>query len=127
MRRDALRLSITLLSVLPAAGRRPETARSPGEKAASGGSGGPPGPAGTAPLPGLAAPGPVQAAPDREIAGEAMAWAPVVGLLLGVIAAAVLYVSSHLLHTGSLVAAAVSVGSLAVLTRALHLDGLADL
>ncbi len=56
-----------------------------------------------------------------------MAWAPVVGLLLGLLAAAVLYVSGHLLHTGSLVAAALSVGSLAVLTRALHLDGLADL
>jgi adenosylcobinamide-GDP ribazoletransferase len=107
MRRDALRLSITLLSVLPAVGRRREAAGSPPAKDA----------ANTAPV----------STPDRETAGEAMAWAPVVGLLLGVIAAAVLYVSGHLLHTGSLVAAAVSVGSLAVLTRALHLDGLADL
>jgi adenosylcobinamide-GDP ribazoletransferase len=131
MRRDALRLSITLLSVLPAAGRHPETGRSPGEKAESGGAAGlpwgtaepPPGEAG----PGGTAPLPAQAAPDRETAGEAMAWAPVVGLLLGVIAAAVLYVSAHLLHTGSLVAAALSVGSLAAATRALHLDGLADL
>ena len=65
--------------------------------------------------------------PSRQTAGQAMAWAPVVGLLLGVLAAAVLYVCDHLLHTGSLVAAALSVGSLAVLTRALHLDGLADL
>ncbi len=65
--------------------------------------------------------------PSRQTAGQAMAWAPVVGLLLGVLAAAVLYVCGHLLHTGSLVAAALSVGALAVLTRALHLDGLADL
>lgn len=56
-----------------------------------------------------------------------MAWAPVVGLLLGAAAGAVLWVCDHLLHTGSLVAAALSVTSLAVLTRALHLDGLADL
>ena len=95
MRRDALRLSITLLSVLPAAGRRPATAGSPTENETV-----------------------EPAAPDRETAGEAMAWAPVVGLLLGVIAAAVLYVSAHLLHTGSLVAAALSVGSLAAATRA---------
>jgi adenosylcobinamide-GDP ribazoletransferase len=107
MRRDALRLSITLLSVLPAVGRSREAAGSPPANDS----------ANTAPV----------STPDRETAGEAMAWAPVVGLLLGVIAAAVLYVSGHLLHTGSLVAAAVSVGSLAVLTRALHLDGLADL
>ena len=107
MRRDALRLSITLLSVLPAVGRSRKAASSPPAKDA----------AKAAPV----------SSPDRETAGEAMAWAPVVGLLLGVIAAAVLYVSGHLLRTGSLVAAALSVGSLAVLTRALHLDGLADL
>ncbi len=107
MRRDALRLSITLLSVLPAVGRSREAGSSPPAKDAAN-----------------AAPA---SSPDRETAGEAMAWAPVVGLLLGVITAAVLYVSGHLLHTGSLVAAALSVGSLAVLTRALHLDGLADL
>jgi adenosylcobinamide-GDP ribazoletransferase len=72
-------------------------------------------------LPGRAVP------PTRETAGWAMAWAPAVGLLLGVLAAAVLYVSGHLLHTGPLVAAALAVGALAVLTRGLHLDGLADL
>ena len=101
MRRDALRLSITLLSVLPAAGRSRDAAGSPVEKTAR---------------PGV-----------FGAAGEAMAWAPAVGLLLGVPAAAVLYVSGRLLHTGPLVAAALSVGTLAVLTRALHLDGLADL
>jgi adenosylcobinamide-GDP ribazoletransferase len=103
MRRDGLTLSITLLSVLPAAG------------------GGAAGPRNSA-APDAAIPG-----PSRQTAGQAMAWAPVVGLLLGVLAAAVLYVCDHLLHAGSLVAAALSVGSLAVLTRALHLDGLADL
>jgi adenosylcobinamide-GDP ribazoletransferase len=56
-----------------------------------------------------------------------MLWAPVVGLVLGTIAAAVLYVFGQLLHTGSLVAAVLAVGSLAVLSRGLHLDGLADL
>ena len=56
-----------------------------------------------------------------------MAWAPVIGLVLGAIAAAVLYVFGHLLHTGSLVAAVLAVGSLAVLSRGLHLDGLAAL
>src|SRR5512135_232520 len=101
MRRDALRLSITLLTVLPVG----QNAGAPAPPAAT------------------AAPAP----PSREAAGEAMAWAPVTGLLLGIIAAAALWVSGHLLHTGSLVAAALSVGSLAVLTRGLHLDGLADL
>jgi adenosylcobinamide-GDP ribazoletransferase len=92
MRFDGLRLSVTLLSVLPAPG--------PGESAA---------------------------VPSRTLAGRAMAWAPAVGLLLGAIAAAVLYVSGQVLHAGPFVAAALAVGSLAVLTRALHLDGLADL
>jgi adenosylcobinamide-GDP ribazoletransferase len=72
-------------------------------------------------------PRPAGAAPARQTAAEAMLWAPLVGLVLGVIAAAVLYVSGHLLHTGSLVAAVLAVGSLAVLSRGLHLDGLADL
>src|SRR5271166_891955 len=122
MRRDALRLSITLLTVLPAAGPRRAAAGSPSAKdAANAVRPGPPWEAGE---PRPAAPA---FSPDRQTAGEAMAWAPVVGLLLGVIAAAVLYVSGHLLHTGSLVAAVLSVGSLAVLTRGLHLDGLADL
>jgi adenosylcobinamide-GDP ribazoletransferase len=61
------------------------------------------------------------------MAAEAMLWAPAVGLVLGAIAAAVLYVCGHLLHTGSLVAAVLAVGTLAVLSRGLHLDGLADL
>src|SRR6202012_4689197 len=38
-----------------------------------------------------------------------------------------LYDAGQLLQTGSLVAAVLAVGSLAVLSRGLHLDGLADL
>ena len=56
-----------------------------------------------------------------------MAWAPAVGLLLGVIASAVLLVADHPLGAGPLTAAGLAVGSLALLTRGLHLDGLADL
>ena len=132
MRRDALRLSITLLSVLPAAGRgRPASGydRTPNGTEAEpappweAGDDAPPPP----PAPAPALTGRALTGPGRETAGEAMAWAPVVGLLLGAAAGAVLWVCDHLLHTGSLVAAALSVTSLAVLTRALHLDGLADL
>jgi len=67
------------------------------------------------------------AAPSRKVAGAAMAWAPVVGLLLGIIASAVLAVADHPLGAGALTASGLAVGSLALLTRGLHLDGLADL
>jgi adenosylcobinamide-GDP ribazoletransferase len=66
-------------------------------------------------------------APDRGTAGAAMAWAPTVGLLLGVIAAAVLLAADHPLGLGPLTAAVLAVAALALLTRGLHLDGLADL
>jgi adenosylcobinamide-GDP ribazoletransferase len=66
-----------------------------------------------------------QVTPDRRIAGAAMLWAPAVGLLLGIVAAAALYVAGRL--DGSLTAAAVAVAAVAGLTRGLHLDGLADL
>ena len=56
-----------------------------------------------------------------------MAWAPAVGLLLGVIASAVLFLTDHPLGAGPLTASGLAVGSLALLTRGLHLDGLADL
>ena len=115
--RDGLRLSVTLLSILPGSvipafhknveGHAPED-------------GGAPGPSGADARAGTGG-------PSRPAAAEAMVWAPLVGLVLGVIAAAVLYVSGHLLHTGSLVAAVLAVGTLAVLSRGLHLDGLADL
>ncbi|MGI5227159.1 adenosylcobinamide-GDP ribazoletransferase [Actinoallomurus sp. CA-142502] len=63
---------------------------------------------------------------DRETARWAMTLAPVAGLLAGAVAAAVLVVSGWL-GFGSLLAAALAVGATAVLTRGLHLDGLADL
>ncbi|WP_248959450.1 adenosylcobinamide-GDP ribazoletransferase [Sphaerisporangium perillae] len=62
---------------------------------------------------------------DRVTAGWAMAFAPLVGLVLGLVAAAVATVAGYLVSP--LLAAALGLGSLAVLTRGLHLDGLADL
>ncbi|GAA2211144.1 hypothetical protein GCM10009850_066030 [Nonomuraea monospora] len=59
---------------------------------------------------------------DRQVAGQAMALAPAVGLLLGLLAALVLLVPAP-----PLLGAALAVGALALLTRGLHLDGLADL
>jgi adenosylcobinamide-GDP ribazoletransferase len=56
-----------------------------------------------------------------------MAWAPVVGLLLGAAAAGVLELAARLGHSGPLLAAILAVAGLALLTRGLHLDGLADL
>jgi adenosylcobinamide-GDP ribazoletransferase len=76
------------------------------------------------PLRGRAAARPM---PDRATAAAAMAWAPGVGLLLGIIAAAVLLVADHPLGAGPQTAAALALALLALLTRGLHLDGLADL
>jgi len=89
MRWSGLRLSVTLLSVIPLRGPVTE--------------------------------------PSRDTAAAAMAWAPAVGLLLGGIAAAVLVVADHPLGAGPLTAAGLAVAALALLTRGLHLDGLADL
>ncbi|MFG3704198.1 adenosylcobinamide-GDP ribazoletransferase [Micromonospora sp. NPDC047670] len=61
---------------------------------------------------------------DRAVAGTAMALAPAVGALLGVVLAAILLLPGAL--APPLVAAAVTVGAGALLTRGLHLDGLAD-
>jgi adenosylcobinamide-GDP ribazoletransferase len=100
MRRNGLALSLTLLTVFPVRGAAPPpSARASGQ-----------------PEP-----------PDPATVATAMAWAPAVGLLLGVIAAAVLLVVDHPLGAGPLTAAALAVASLAFLTRGLHLDGLADL
>jgi len=63
---------------------------------------------------------------DRETARWAMTLAPVAGLLVGAAAAAVLVVSGWL-GFGSLLGAALAVAAMALLTRGLHLDGLADL
>ena len=89
MRWSGLRLSVTLLTVIPLRGPVTE--------------------------------------PSRDTAAAAMAWAPAVGLLLGGIAAAVLVVADHPLGAGPLTAAGLAVAALALLTRGLHLDGLADL
>jgi adenosylcobinamide-GDP ribazoletransferase len=67
------------------------------------------------------------AAPTRRAAGAAMVWAPAVGLLLGAVAAAVLELAGRLGRAGPLLAAVLAVATLALLTRGLHLDGLADL
>ena len=65
---------------------------------------------------------------DRRLARSAMLLAPLVGLLLGAIAAAVLVGVRALVPStmGALLAAVLAIATLAYLTRALHLDGLAD-
>lgn len=74
------------------------------------------------PLPGR----PPGSAPARPVAAAAMYWAPAVGALIGAVSAGVLLLAVHAGHTGPLLAAALAMGTGAVLTRALHLDGLAD-
>lgn len=69
---------------------------------------------------------PVTATPRRR--WSVLGFAPVVGLLLGAIAAGLL-AAGRLLFPGSagaLLVSALAVGILALLTRGLHLDGLAD-
>lgn len=61
---------------------------------------------------------------DRRTAGRAMVLAPLVGLVLAVPAALLLVLVQDRL--APLPAAALVVGLLALLTRAMHLDGLAD-
>lgn len=62
---------------------------------------------------------------DRRTAGAAMSLAPLVGLLLGLAAAAVL-AGAQARTAEPLLPAALAVAALAALTRGLHLDGLAD-
>jgi len=76
------------------------------------------------PLPGSAADGPDQ--PDRRTVAAALYWAPVIGLVLGAAAAGVL-LACQAGHTGPLLGAVLAITVLALLTRGLHLDGLADL
>ena len=89
MRWSGLRLSVTLLTVIPLRGPAAE--------------------------------------PRRATVAAAMAWAPAVGLLLGSVAAAVLVTADRLFGAGPLTAAGLAVAALALMTRGLHLDGLADL
>ncbi|MQA93182.1 MAG: adenosylcobinamide-GDP ribazoletransferase [Streptosporangiales bacterium] len=69
---------------------------------------------------------PLRAGPvDRGTAGRAMLWAPVMGALTGLVAAAV-FAGAAQLGAGGLLAAVLAVGGTALFTRGLHLDGLAD-
>lgn len=61
---------------------------------------------------------------DRTTAGRAMVLAPLVGLLLALPVAVLLDLADSALSP--LLTAALAVGLLALLTRAMHLDGLAD-
>jgi len=63
---------------------------------------------------------------DRRAGGVAMAVAPLVGAVIGACGGAVLWVSLWLGVT-SLPASVLAVAAVALLTRGLHLDGLADL
>jgi adenosylcobinamide-GDP ribazoletransferase len=65
--------------------------------------------------------------PSQRNSGAAMLWAPLVGLLLGAVAAGVLELAIRAARLGPLLSAALAVTALALLTRGLHLDGLADL
>ncbi|MGA1088766.1 MAG: adenosylcobinamide-GDP ribazoletransferase [Candidatus Nanopelagicales bacterium] len=65
---------------------------------------------------------------DRRVAGRAMLWAPAVGLVLGGIGAVIAWTVHALVPTtlGALLASVLAISTLVYLTRALHLDGLAD-
>ncbi|GAC1607837.1 MAG: adenosylcobinamide-GDP ribazoletransferase [Mycobacteriales bacterium] len=65
--------------------------------------------------------------PDRATAGAAMRLAPAVGLLLGGVAALLLGGVDRLTDGPPMLGPALAVTALALLTRGLHLDGLADL
>lgn len=66
---------------------------------------------------------------DRRTAGRAMELAPLVGLLLGLASAAVLFAFREVgdFRVAPLLPCVLAVTALALLTRGLHLDGLADL
>lgn len=63
---------------------------------------------------------------DRRVARGAMLLAPLVGLLLGLVVGIPAQVLVNTSPTPGLLGAALAVAALAWLTRALHLDGLAD-
>ena len=62
---------------------------------------------------------------DRSTAGRAMACAPLIGAGIGVTAAAVGWAAQTYTNS-TLIAAVAAIGTYAAVTRALHLDGLAD-
>jgi adenosylcobinamide-GDP ribazoletransferase len=62
---------------------------------------------------------------DRRTAAAAMLWAPVIGAGLGALVGVVVVLLGHA-DTSPLLAGAIALGALALLTRGLHLDGLAD-
>jgi adenosylcobinamide-GDP ribazoletransferase len=62
---------------------------------------------------------------DRATAGAAMVWAPAVGLLIGLAAGGV-GAAGWNVGLSALACAVLSLGVVALLTRGLHLDGLAD-
>jgi adenosylcobinamide-GDP ribazoletransferase len=138
---DGFRLAVSLLSVMPVraggTGAR-GGASGPGRAGGPGDAGGPVGVGG--PGAGRPAAGDLggDGRPDadgaggvrsigRQTAAAAMAWAPAVGLALGAAGAAVLVCADRLLRAGPLLGAVLAVVTLALLTRGLHLDGLADL
>jgi adenosylcobinamide-GDP ribazoletransferase len=61
----------------------------------------------------------------RATSGAAMAWAPAVGAVLGGFAGAALWLATAV-GLGRTLAAVAAIATLALLTRGLHLDGLAD-
>lgn len=63
---------------------------------------------------------------DRRVAGRAMLLAPLVGLLLALAVGVPAQVLVTVTPVGGLLGAVLAVAALAWLTRALHLDGLAD-
>jgi adenosylcobinamide-GDP ribazoletransferase len=66
---------------------------------------------------------------DSATVRAALLWAPIVGIALGACAgglALATYVSGHRTALAALLGAALGIAALAVLTRGLHLDGLAD-
>lgn len=63
---------------------------------------------------------------NRLVAGRAMTLAPLAGLVLALVVGVPLQLAWRWGHGSAPLLAALAVGALAVLTRAMHLDGLAD-
>lgn len=63
---------------------------------------------------------------NRKVAGHAMTLAPLAGLVLALLVGVPLQLAWRFGHGSSTLLAVLTVGALALLTRAMHLDGLAD-